>query len=203
MPLLRHCLDTEAIRNDTENGRLLRLLVDATLTNSAAFGVNAEDTETAKFDNSNSNTKSPKKTSRGSKGKDKASNAVASVALVFGSALAEELMHRALRTPGQAQTLALRSLASSATPPMANDRAGAPGVAGEESVRQRRDLVLTLVEVGLAGADGSLVASAARALPARPSDLAALVRSLAQASSGTTTSSKVRPFALRALSSMS
>ena len=103
-------------------------------------------------------------------------------------------MHRALRTPGQAQTVALRVLSSSAktkTTPSGEGGAASATVGGEDAVRQRRDLVVTLVEVGLTGADGSMVAAAARALPARPCDLAAILSGLGPTSAGTATSSKV------------
>lgn len=103
-------------------------------------------------------------------------------------------MHRALRTPGQAQTVALRVLSSSAktkTTPSGEGDAASATVGGEDAVRQRRDLVVTLVEVGLTGADGSMVAAAARALPARPCDLAAILSGLGPRSAWTATSSKV------------
>lgn len=79
--------------------------------------------------------------------------------------------------PGQAQSLALSALAS--LPQVAEDgvvRAAASASGGPgQGTRQRRGLLRTLAEVGIAGAEGSLVAAAARALPASPGDVAALV----------------------------
>lgn len=190
LPLLSHCLDSEQIQNDTNNGRLLKLLLRATLNSAKATAATA-------VEQVKTNTKSPKKTSRGRKGKDKTDASTAdaiatsaSMALtIFESVEAEKLMHRALRTPGQAQTLALRVLSSAAIKTSSGEGgAGASTVAGEDPVRQRRDLVLALVEVGLAGADGSLVAAVARALPARPCDLAAILSGLVPASPETATS---------------
>lgn len=179
LPLLSHCLDLEQLRNDTGNGRLLKLL-RVTLTPPAAATTAAEQDKTS--------FKTPKKSPRGKKGKERTGDspavAASGPATVFESAEAEKLMHRALRAPGQAQTLALRVLTSSAvkTTPSGEGCAASAVLGGEDAVRQRRDLVLTLVEVGLAGADGVMVAAAARALPARPSDLAAILSGLAPTS---------------------
>eukprot|EP00752_Nemacystus_decipiens_P002133 g2034.t1 len=190
LPLLSHCLDSERMRNDTNNDRLLKLLLRATLTPpSPTTATVAEQDKTI--------TKNTKKTPRGKKGKEKSgdSPAVPAVvpATVFESTEAEKLMHRALRTPGQAQTLALRVLSSRTSKKTLTSEGGAASaIVGDDAIRQRRDLVLTLVEVGLSGADGGLVAAAARALPSRPCHLAAIVSGLLPTSTGTATSSKAR-----------
>lgn len=194
LPLLGHCLDSERVRNDTNNGRLLKLLLRITLTSTAVTTAAA-----AAVGQDKTGTKSPKRTPHGKKGKEKADDATAVAAsvaaAVFESVEAEKLMHRALRTPGQAQTLALRVLSSSATKTTISSGEGgalSAALAGEDAVRQRRELVLTLVEVGLAGADGSAVAAAARSLPALPCDLAAILCGLVPTSRGTSTLSKVK-----------
>lgn len=188
MPLLGHCLDSEQIRNEPNNGRLLKLLLRVTLDLPAESGVDAAVATAVEQDKAN--TKSLKKSPRGKKGKENTGSSLAAAAVpavpsrssiaarVFENVYAEKLMHQALRTPGQAQTLALRVLSSSSAKMTPGGDGGAAIAAEEDSVRQRRDLVLSLVEVGLAGADGSLVASAARALPALPCDLAAIVGTL-------------------------
>lgn len=194
LPLLSHCLGSEQVRNDTNNGRLLKLLLCVTLASPAGAGVNS--TATPAVEQDKSKTKSPKKTPRAKKGKEKAGDSTAAASMaatVFESTESEKLMHIALRTPGQTQTLALRVLSSPAanTAPSGEEAAASAIVAGEDCVRQRRDLVLTLVEVGLAGADASMVAAAARALRAQPCDLAAIISGLVPTSPGTATSPKV------------
>lgn len=84
---------------------------------------------------------------------------------VFVSAEAEELFHQALGSTGQAQTAALEMLkeSSSCSP-------GGEDVAGKGTL-QRRRLLRALVEAGNAGADGSSVVDAARALQMRPHDI--------------------------------
>eukprot|EP00903_Cladosiphon_okamuranus_P012984 g12116.t2 len=193
LPLLSHCLDSEHVRNDTNNCRLLKLLLRVTLTSPAGTA------PAAAVKPDKTGTKSPKKTPRSKKGKEKTGDstvvAASMAAPVFESVEAEKLMHRALRTPGQAQTLALRALSSSSAKITASsDEEGASSAVktAEDAVRQRRELVLTIVEVGLAGADGSMTAAAARSLPARPCDLAAILSGLVPTSCGTATSSKAR-----------
>lgn len=187
MPLLRHLLDWDQAGNDPDNGRIFKLVLDVTL--------NYPDASAAVEQDGHSNSKGSKRATGSGKGKDKPVSAAASLrtaVTVFPSVEAEQLMHRALRATGQVQTLALRSLLSLAsTTKNSRGNAGAAAVMGEESVRQRRDLVLTLVEVGLAGADASLVAAAARALPVRPCGLAALLGGLVPVPTGISTPSKV------------
>ncbi|CAM9545090.1 unnamed protein product [Scytosiphon promiscuus] len=239
LPLLRHCLDMEhRARGDAANDRLLKLLLDVTLSSPASAASGVQPDEAGQVDQEDGAPKSAKKgsakktpttTARGGKGRgDKQSvgssrggsgSPVAAVSAssvptaIFPSAEAEELMHRALRIPGQAQALALQSLASfssatkvSEATPSAGDGSSAASEAGDgggiaakienEPTRQRRALILALVEAGLAGADGSLVAAAARALPALPSDLASLLGGLAPVAVSTgdtaTTPSKSR-----------
>ncbi|CAM9439904.1 unnamed protein product [Ectocarpus sp. 6 AP-2014] len=175
LPLLHRCLDSEQARNNQNNERLLDILLGVTLNLAvgdatvAAVAVAVDGRE-----ESSRNTKSPKKTTRGSK--DKASAAEDSQAsassTIFASIKAEQLMHRALRTPGPAQSHALHCLCVTSAPRCG---VGAQPAGEDESTRQRRDLVAVLVEACLAGADGSLVAAAARALPCLPGDMAALL----------------------------
>lgn len=92
---------------------------------------------------------------------------------VFISTEAEELFHEALRTTGQAQTTALETLkeSSSRAPGSSDDLAG-------EGTLQRRRLLRALVEAGIAGANGSSVVDAARALQVRPHDIVNLLTDL-------------------------
>lgn len=187
MPLLRHVLFIGGSLNDMENGRLLKLLLDVTLFGSSCSSAAVEQDR-------NTRTKSSKKATRGGKDKERSSAATSGSASVtfFESLEAEQLMHQALRTPGQVQMLALRSLSSLDFTVMTSPgNKDAVATTEKESVRQRRDLVLALVDVGLAGAEAGLVAAAARALPVLPSDLAALLDGLAEDLSLASNSSKV------------
>ncbi|CAM9175365.1 unnamed protein product [Ectocarpus sp. 12 AP-2014] len=176
LPLLRGCLDSEHARNQPYNERLLKILVGVTL-NLSVGDATVAGVAAAEREESSRNTKSPKKTIRVNRGKDKASAAEDSPAsaswTIFPSVEAEQLMHRALRTPGPAQSQALNCLCATTSPSSCGVGAQPPGE--DKSTRQRRDLVAVLVEAGLAGADGSLVASAARALPCLPGDITALL----------------------------
>lgn len=230
LPLLRHHLDSEQeARHDTDIGRLLKLLLDVTLKSRGASSVphdgagSADREDTAPKRGKKGSKKTPSTAPGGkgkvSAGKSASSDATSTVPMaIFPSVEAEELMHRALRTSGHAQMLALRSLASSSDATTISsaaastsdgaaaaaaadcDGGGVTSAGADESTRQRRALILVLVEVGLTGADGCLVAAAARALPALPSDLAALLKGLAPSSSSTgdapATPSKVRLFTL-------
>ncbi|CAM9932769.1 unnamed protein product, partial [Ectocarpus sp. 13 AM-2016] len=176
LPLLRYCLDWEQARNHPYNERLLKILLGVTL-NLSVDDATVAAVAAAERKESSRDTKSPKKTTRGSKGKDKANAAEDSPASVsstiFPSVEAQQLMHRALRTPGPTQSHALKCLCATTSP--SSCVVGAQPAGEDESTRQKRDLVAVLVEAGLAGADGSLVASAARALPCLPGDVAALL----------------------------
>ncbi|CBJ49062.1 conserved unknown protein [Ectocarpus siliculosus] len=195
LPLLRCCLDSEQAQNNQNNERLLNILLGVTL--NLAVGdatVAAVAVAVAEREESSRNTKSPKKTTRGSK--DKASAAedypASASSTIFASVEAEQLMHRALRSPGPAQSHALHCLCATSLPSCG---VGAQPRGEDESTRQRRDLVAVLVEAGLAGADGSLVAAAARALPCLPGDMAALLVGLpplSGAGAGASTPSKGR-----------
>lgn len=195
LPLLRFCLDSEQARNLPNNERLFKILLGVTL-NSSVGDATVASVAAAEREESSRNTKSPKKTTRGIKGEDKASAAEDSPAYasstLFPSVEAEQLMHRALRTPGPAQTHALHCLC--ATTFASSCGVGAQPAGEDESTRQRRDLVSILVEAGLAGADGSLLAAAARALSCLPGDIAALLVGLPPLSgdvAGPATPSKV------------
>lgn len=84
---------------------------------------------------------------------------------LFYSVTAERLFYTALRAPGQPQLLALRALTSKGI---------VAATAGRGSI-QRQALLRALVEVSLSGADWNLVTAAARALPARPEDISAVI----------------------------
>ncbi|CAM9542906.1 unnamed protein product, partial [Ectocarpus sp. 12 AP-2014] len=108
----------EQARNHPYNERLLKILLGVTLNLSVGDATVAAVAAPEREDRSR-NTKSPKKTTRGSKGKDKASAAEDSPASVsstiFPSDEAEQLMHRALRTPGPAQSHALNCLCATSS----------------------------------------------------------------------------------------
>lgn len=181
MPLLRHLLDLDRARNEVDTGPIFKLLLHVIL--------NFPDASTVVEQDGHSKRATPS-----GKGKEKIVSPAPSLptaGTVFESKEAEQLMHQALRTTGQVQTLALRSLSCLPSTKSSRRSAGAAAEMGGQSVRQRRDLVLTFVEVGLAGADASLVAAAARALPVRPCDVAALLGGLVPAPTGASTPSKV------------
>lgn len=102
---------------------------------------------------------------------------------LFSSAEAESLFYRALRASGVSQALSLRALISR----------GAVVAQEGQGVTQRRGLLRALVEVALAGADWNLVAAAAKALPARPTDISAVIVDVVDSGrvGGSSTSSKV------------
>lgn len=179
LPLLRHLIDSENVGSGAGHARLLKLLLDLTLFSSRSSPVAAQE----------ASSETPSKT-QNKHGKDK-SNALSEASQqqttrVFATEEAEELFHRTLCVPGQAQLLALRAL-SSVVPPRAVDGDSATEFhAGDGMVlqQQRRRLILAVVKVGLGGADGSLVAAAARALPAMPGDLAAVIVDLVPSVAG-------------------
>lgn len=175
LPLLQHCLDSDDVRDDAESARLLKLLLRVTLASTPADG--GDNASPSQPGEPSPNT--PGKTR--SKGKDKgiASSAKmtqksATPPLVFQCQAAEALLHRSLRTPGQVRTYALQALGSFSS---TCNALGAVGEGGAGTI-QRRQLLSTLVDVGLDGGDGSLIAAAASALGVIPGDVAALVGGL-------------------------
>ncbi|CAN0413015.1 unnamed protein product, partial [Ectocarpus sp. 13 AM-2016] len=74
LPLLRYCLDWEQARNHPYNERLLKILLGVTL-NLSVDDATVAAVAAAERKESSRDTKSPKKTTRGSKGKDKANAA--------------------------------------------------------------------------------------------------------------------------------
>lgn len=177
MPLFWHSLDSETIRNNPENARLLKLLLEVALSHVASDD-----------DRAQSSSPPPPKSAKKSllKTPDSGNNfsddhKSPSQAAVFATEEAEELLHQSLRISGPPQNLALKALSSfasassnSSTPQSIRNKSG-PVI---ESTIQRTRLVRTLVEIGLDGADSNLVAEAARAVSVRPSDLAAIVSEL-------------------------
>lgn len=181
---MQHCLDSEDVRDDAESARLLKLLLSVTLASTS--GVN-DDTASPSPPGGEPSSNTPGK-GRG-KGKDKDKGNTSSSAkitvtqnsatppLVFQCPAAEALLHRALRTPGQVRTFALQALGSFSSSAAALNAMGGVGEGAAGSL-QRRELLSTLVDVGLDGGDGSLIASAASALGVMPGDVAALVGGL-------------------------
>lgn len=154
MSLLRYLLHQGNVLEDKGSPRMLKLLIGVTM---STFGQDDFGERT---------------TREKSRGEDKKT----SDQPVFISAEAEELFHQALRSSGQAQTMALGTLKeSSSCAPRNRD------VAGKDEL-QRRRLLRALVEAGIAGADGSLVVDAARALQIRPHDIVNLLTEVSGAS---------------------
>lgn len=93
---------------------------------------------------------------------------------LFYSVTAERLFYTALRALGQPQSLALHALTS---------RGFVVATAGRGGI-QRQALLRALVEIALSGADWNLVTAAARALPARPEDISAVMVDLVDIGGG-------------------
>ena len=176
LPLLQHCLDSEDVRDDAKSARLLKLLLGVTLASTP--GDDGDKVSPSQPGERSPNT--PGKTRGEGKDEGIASSAQtttqksATPPLVFQCQAAEDLLHRSLRTPGQVRTFALQALGSFST---TCDAFGAVGEGGA-GILQRRQLLTTLVDVGLDGGDGSLIAAAASALGVIPGDVAALVGGL-------------------------
>ena len=184
LPLLRHCLDSEDVRDDPDSARLLKLLLSVTIASTASSPPGDTASPSPPGERS---PKTPSKARSKGKYKDKGTTSSAKMAtitaqnsasppLVFQCPAAEALLHRSLRTSGQVRTFALQALGSFSS---AGNAIGAVGDGvGDAGTIQRRELLSTLVDVGLDGGDGSLIASAASALGAMPGDVAALIGDL-------------------------
>ena len=179
LPLLRHCLDSEGVRDNADSARLLKVLLSVAITSPSPLLGDGTSPAAAEM---RSPLKSPGK-ARG-KGKDKGTPAKTTPisktpTLVFQCNAAEVLVHRCLRTSGQIRTFTLQALGSlrSSSASVFEVTGGVDG--GEkESTRQRTKLLSTLVDVGLLGADAGLIAAAASALDVTPEDVVVLVGEL-------------------------
>lgn len=185
LPLLQRCLDSEHVHDDADSARLLKLLLSVTLASTSGGN---DDTASQSSPGEGPSSNTPGKARGKGKDKDKSNTPSSSAKitaaknsatppLVFQCPAAEALLHRALRTPGQVRIFALQALGSFSSSAAALNAMGAVGEGAAGSL-QRCELLSTLVDVGLDGGDGSLIASAASALGVMPGDVAALVGGL-------------------------
>lgn len=166
--LLGHVLESEELSSSPANARLLKMLLESTLT--------AAPVDDCKGQSDGKATPTSPKQPRSREPIDSSNTSF------FHSDEAEAFFHKALRTAGQLQSIALLTLTRlSSVPAKALTKDNDGDI--EVDMSQRRRLLRTLVEASLEGAGGSAVAAAAKALLVNPGEVAALVRELAVSSS--------------------